>query len=67
MIIDGLEFPDECPEKCEKINKPIDMSSLCFRCPVFTCKKVDGISMLEPEQVNKQMAKLFYEYLKEFQ
>jgi len=58
MKIQGLDFPDKCPQDCPM--KPYDFyhlgqSSICTRCPVFACAPMEGpdgkpdFRMVEPD------------------
>ena len=40
MIIQGLEFPDDCPKDCAYKDDIANygQSALCGRCPVFNCR-----------------------------
>lgn len=40
MIIQGLEFPDDCPENCLYKDDMLNhgQSAICTRCPVLNCQ-----------------------------
>lgn len=42
IIANDVEIPDECPKDCPGLKEPLDMSSICFRCPILNCKKSFG-------------------------
>ena len=57
MIIQGLEFPDECPETCcyKGSFAQFGQSAICGRCPLFCCKPMPyypdgegGFCLIEP-------------------
>lgn len=60
MKIQGLEFPDDCPNDCIYYHSFRDygQSALCTRCPLFCCKPFDFVNgkgekeklcLIEPE------------------
>jgi hypothetical protein len=66
MRIGEYEFPDSCPKNCP--DRPhmecFDMSSLCFRCPIFNCAGDDGTRMMRPEDYDLDMAEVWYKWFK---
>lgn len=60
MKIGDLELPDKCPDHCKELNPYPDMSSLCFRCPIFNC--AGEVQLLKPIDFNPELAKLYFDY-----
>jgi hypothetical protein len=67
MQIGPFTFPDSCPENCPGIPymERFDMSTYCFRCPVFNCAGDEGTRMMKPEDYNLEMAEVWYNWFKE--
>lgn len=68
MIIEGkVKVPDTCGNFCPYYGKPADMSSPCFRCPIFNCKKLpddnDGLSpLVKPEEFSSDVAQSYVDW-----
>lgn len=66
---ENIEIPDECPEKCPGKLFPVDMQSICFRCPILNCKSFPGpdgqpFCMCEPEGYRPDWAKVWRDWFK---
>ena len=62
IIIGDFEFPTKCPINCPGHSFPFAQGGLCYRCPIFNCRKVGGSSLLEPEDYRKDWAEAWYEW-----
>lgn len=65
IVIDGLEFPDKCPDVCPDKHFFGSQNSLCIRCPIFNCQDTPFGPMIEPEHYNKEWAKEWHQWFKE--
>jgi len=72
MHIQGLEFPDNCPEDCLYIHEinEYGQSAICRYCPVFCCKLMPPEPetgnkpwrLIEPDDVRRDWLEEWYEY-----
>jgi hypothetical protein len=62
LIANQVELPDDCPKNCPELTRPISQNGLCFHCPVFICKEVDGESLVDPEHYKLEWALDFKEW-----
>jgi len=62
IIIGSLEFPTKCPTNCPGKQISPSQGGLCHRCPIFNCRKVDGIQLLKPEDYRKDWAEAWHKW-----
>ena len=69
LISNKYTVPDKCPEQCP-LKKPLfSQSSICIRCPVLICKKMENDTegytpMVSSEEYREDWTKEWEEFFK---
>lgn len=73
IIANKYEVPDSCPEDCAYLDDmaTFGQNSICGRCPVLTCKVIDGTEdglgmfcLIEPADYRDDWAKEWEDFFK---
>ncbi len=72
LIGNKIEVPDKCGDFCSYYGKPANISSPCFRCPIFNCSRLthdseDSSPLIPPEQFNLGFAQSYVDWWGESQ
>ena len=71
LIANEVEVPDVCPTECPFSKEPVDQGSVCMRCPIFNCRKIDVpkqyasdgmFCLIEPECYRKDWALIWKQW-----